>query len=712
MPDNNQVADDDSINPVDLHYTQNYHSNYQSQQQQQQLLENQNGATKNKKLFPKKLWDLINDDKYHYCLRWSDDGQLVYLNRDDFEDSYLKTAENQFHTQKAISFVRQMNMYGFRKVDDCFYENDNFKRDSEHLLKNMIRKHPNKNQINDDISQTSFHNNLYNRNNVSTNSTRIATPSSTAATPTSLLQTTSNLSLLVPPNSIDSSFQNHLAFPIYGNGTQLFNSRDILTNQPQRLTINEDSLSSSGDNCCSTGSGSGSQTDTLTCVLDRIDSTNQQQFTDLQNSLAEVEKNINMANRRVERSNLHTQHQRTLNPFHFSQAGSPTGEASGQNLMANQFHNNQFGNFPASNMNLNMMNLKPMLATPNSSPLNNENTCDEINQRQNILLSLYSPDQREIIKALMAQQQQTNTYLSRELNSANLQQEQNYNAFYNLLSSISSNLYPPNHLVQGDPQNLFDTKRLHNLQQIYQSLFSRQDCFVPSESRQNSLTPRRSDSSGVQSSASNSTDSTATSLLARDKPTAASIKQEKNSDATQNGIKNDCELIDKTNDRCNGNLSSELDFTVKRRDNKTNRSFKRSIDSILDSHGNHGLDKANIHKKTIIEYEKARNSDNQDITVNRYARELVAQIASNKAARVDSEVIAEASRYTERFVETLFDTAQVIARHSNGSSSSDSINENRPIGEDKESKDDRVINLSDITSAVRLLPSKLPKILK
>lgn len=37
-----------------------------------------------------------------------------------------------------------MNMYGFRKVDDCFYENDNFKRNCEHLLKNMIRKHPNK----------------------------------------------------------------------------------------------------------------------------------------------------------------------------------------------------------------------------------------------------------------------------------------------------------------------------------------------------------------------------------------------------------------------------------------------------------------------------------------------------------------------------------------------------------------------------------------
>lgn len=102
------------------------------------------GSKNNKKLFPQKLWDLINDKRYNFCLRWSEDGQLVYLNRDEFENSYLKTSENQFHTQKAISFVRQMNMYGFRKVDDCYYENDNFKRGCEHLLKNMIRKHPNK----------------------------------------------------------------------------------------------------------------------------------------------------------------------------------------------------------------------------------------------------------------------------------------------------------------------------------------------------------------------------------------------------------------------------------------------------------------------------------------------------------------------------------------------------------------------------------------
>lgn len=99
---------------------------------------------KNKKLFPQRLWELIHDGSFNFCLRWSEDGQRVYLNRSEFEAHYLKTQNNQFHTQKAISFVRQMNMYGFKKVDDCYYENENFKRHCPHLLKNMVRRNSNK----------------------------------------------------------------------------------------------------------------------------------------------------------------------------------------------------------------------------------------------------------------------------------------------------------------------------------------------------------------------------------------------------------------------------------------------------------------------------------------------------------------------------------------------------------------------------------------
>lgn len=122
---------------------------------------------KNKKLFPQRLWELIHDPKYNFCLRWSADGQQVYLNRNDFESHYLKTPNNQFHTQKAISFVRQMNMYGFRKVDDCYYENDNFKRNCPHLLKNMVRRHSNKNFFSNSSSLISNDSSNNNNQNIS-----------------------------------------------------------------------------------------------------------------------------------------------------------------------------------------------------------------------------------------------------------------------------------------------------------------------------------------------------------------------------------------------------------------------------------------------------------------------------------------------------------------------------------------------------------------
>ena len=141
---------------------------------------------KNKKLFPQRLWDLIHDERYNHFLRWSGDGQRVYLNRNDFEEQYLKTSNNQFHTQKAISFVRQMNMYGFKKVDDSHYENDNFKRDCHHLIKNMVRRNSNRAQhISYEASDMAIlssgsHSDDQNDNNHSTNRLQSLIPESSS----------------------------------------------------------------------------------------------------------------------------------------------------------------------------------------------------------------------------------------------------------------------------------------------------------------------------------------------------------------------------------------------------------------------------------------------------------------------------------------------------------------------------------------------------
>lgn len=173
---------------------------------------------KNKKLFPQKLWELIHDERYQSCLRWSEDGHRVYLNREDFEESYLKKPDqNQFNTQKAISFVRQMNMYGFKKVDDFYYENENFKRDSPDSLKRMIRRHPARNS--DFITQEPLNNNDY---EISTNNNFLKANNN---------NNTNNNNNSVFINTNNNNNNNN-------NNTKLINNKDNQDTQETDYTLN------------------------------------------------------------------------------------------------------------------------------------------------------------------------------------------------------------------------------------------------------------------------------------------------------------------------------------------------------------------------------------------------------------------------------------------------------------------------------------------
>lgn len=463
--------------------------------------------TKNKKLFPKKLWDLINDDKYNFCLRWSEDGQLVYLNRDDFEDSYLKTAENQFHTQKAISFVRQMNMYGFRKVDDCYYENDNFKRDCEHLLKNMIRKHPNKNQSSNEISLLDQ-------------------------------QSISEISNTQSPRDLSMNLEMPANYP-----EMPANYSDMPTNYPE---------------------------------------------------------------------------------------------------------------IPANYLNI-----------------GSENS--------------------------------------------------NLNAFYALLSSMNNNLYQPiPQIQQNNQQNLaFDINRFSSLQQIYQQLLHQQDLATTQSDQMScndSISPEQTAQVLDKSSVSSSNKETSTSLLVRNKTQFNSSKTSKNMEGFKIGNRN----VPHSGERLHTayeRIIPDTETVTKRRDNKTNRPFKRGVDSILDSNNNQSSESMiDTSKKIKIENSQEKQTS-EHVIINKYAKNLVTQVALARDAKVDADVICRASWYTERFVETLFDTAQVIARHSNASCSTDSgstIDNGSPIDDfiDDKEVEKYDINLNNLTSALKLLPSKLLKILK
>ncbi|XP_072169136.1 uncharacterized protein [Diadema setosum] len=66
--------------------------------------------------FPGKLWKLVNDVNYP-SIRWSSCGTTVIIDSYDFKEEVLRTGEySVFKTQNFSSFVRQLNLYGFRKL--------------------------------------------------------------------------------------------------------------------------------------------------------------------------------------------------------------------------------------------------------------------------------------------------------------------------------------------------------------------------------------------------------------------------------------------------------------------------------------------------------------------------------------------------------------------------------------------------------------------
>ncbi|KAH7646460.1 heat shock factor protein 2 [Dermatophagoides farinae] len=103
------------------------------------------------KYFPRILWRLINECT-NDAIKWSSDGTAILIDYEKFQQHYLDT--NHFKTKKIISFVRQLNLYGFNKVNanskqstqneqmKKYHEfwNVNFKRDCPHLLKSIRRR--------------------------------------------------------------------------------------------------------------------------------------------------------------------------------------------------------------------------------------------------------------------------------------------------------------------------------------------------------------------------------------------------------------------------------------------------------------------------------------------------------------------------------------------------------------------------------------------
>lgn len=69
--------------------------------------------------FPDKLWYMVNEPKYTQ-IQWNSDGTSIIIpNNHEFIAKVLNNpAKVLFKTKHFASFVRQLNLYGFRKVSE------------------------------------------------------------------------------------------------------------------------------------------------------------------------------------------------------------------------------------------------------------------------------------------------------------------------------------------------------------------------------------------------------------------------------------------------------------------------------------------------------------------------------------------------------------------------------------------------------------------
>ncbi|XP_011637228.1 heat shock factor protein 2-like [Pogonomyrmex barbatus] len=103
--------------------------------------------------FPQKLWRIVNECKTG-AIQWSANGDTILLDYKKFQAEYLDARRPIFKTSNITSFIRQLNLYGFRKVayhgrdqmcNSCNphvheFLHDNFRADRMDLLSKVCRK--------------------------------------------------------------------------------------------------------------------------------------------------------------------------------------------------------------------------------------------------------------------------------------------------------------------------------------------------------------------------------------------------------------------------------------------------------------------------------------------------------------------------------------------------------------------------------------------
>lgn len=102
--------------------------------------ENQHNNNK-KTIFPYKLWRIVNDPKFDSAIQWTEGGLSFVIHEENFINLCLGKKNSLFFTTKPRSFVRQLHLYGFKKIDQNEFMHKCFRRDKFCLLKQIKRSY-------------------------------------------------------------------------------------------------------------------------------------------------------------------------------------------------------------------------------------------------------------------------------------------------------------------------------------------------------------------------------------------------------------------------------------------------------------------------------------------------------------------------------------------------------------------------------------------
>ncbi|XP_043463554.1 heat shock factor protein 2-like [Leptopilina heterotoma] len=73
--------------------------------------------------FPQKLWNIVNNNSSD-AINWSENGTKILIDYQKLQTEYLFTTNEMFKTRNIDSFIRQLNLYGFKKVTTFYRDND------------------------------------------------------------------------------------------------------------------------------------------------------------------------------------------------------------------------------------------------------------------------------------------------------------------------------------------------------------------------------------------------------------------------------------------------------------------------------------------------------------------------------------------------------------------------------------------------------------